>query len=347
MVALAILIVVVAATLSTLRDAMHASEAVSKMADIQDNLRSGMNLMTRDLVQAGSGIPIGGILIPYTNPASNPTHAPIPLPVLRPSPPGDVYNFAGQSALTAIEPGPALGPVSVGHATDMITMIYADNKLDWTAMAPINNAASPKCNGVIALTGVTITFDTTTSGCASLGSGNTAVVPGDLIMLTSSQGGNILQVVTSVSGNKLTFAPGDAFNLNGVNAASGTINSFVVGGAFPPISAERVYMVTYYVSMTNPLIPKLIRQVNFNAPSEVGQVIEDMQVTYDLNAPTNLPGINEAAINPPDSPNQIRDINLLLAARSEYPYSVTQKYFRANLITQVSMRSLTFQNRYN
>lgn len=346
MVALVILLIIVAATLRTLQDATHTSEAITKMAEVQDNLRSGMNLMARDLVQAGSGIPISGILIPFTDPANNPINAPIPLPINRPSPAGKAYTFPVQAMLTTITPGPGMGDASMGLATDMVTLLYADNTLNWPGMAPINNPANPKCNGVIALNGDSIAFDTATAGCAKLQAGNVSVVPGDLIMLTSSQGGNILQVVTNVAGNVLSFAPGDAFNLNGVAAASGTIQQLQVGGAFPPIRATRVYMITYYVD-TTALSPRLMRQVNFNPPQVVAQGIENMQVTFDLSSPVNLPGINIPVINPPDSPNQIRKVNLLMAARSQNPYSVTGQYFRTNLVTQVSLRSLTFQNRYN
>ena len=235
----------------------------------------------------------------------------------------------------------------MGRATDMVTLLYADNTLNWSGMAPINNPANPKCNGVIALDGSNITFDTATAGCATLQAGNVSVVPGDLIMLTSSQGGNILQAVTNVAGSVLSFAPGDAFNLNGVAAASGTIQQLQLGGAFPPVRATRVYMITYYIDATNPMTPRLMRQVNFNPPQVVAQVIENMQVTFDLASPVNLPGINIPIINPPDSPNQIRKVNLLMAARSQNPCIVTGQYFRTNLVTQVSLRSLTFQNRYN
>ena len=337
MIALVCMVIVVAGTLTALRDAMHTSEAITKMADVQDNLRSGMNLMARDIVQAGSGIPIGGILIPYTNAASP--------PIKRPGPVG--LTFPVQSTLTAITPGDVLGPVSLGIGTDVITVIYADNTLPWGSMAPINNPANPTCDGVIAANGEAITFDTTHAGCQQLVSGNVSVVPGDLIMLTSSQGGNIIQQVTSVTGDVVAFAPGDAFGLNGVAATSGTIAQLQVGGVFPPISATRIWMITYFISTATPNIPMLMRQVNFNTPEEVGQVIEGLQFSYDLTNPQVLPGVDERNIVAPDTPNQIRKVNIYLAARSEYPYSVTNQYFRTNLLTQISMRSLTFENRYN
>jgi len=338
MIALVVMTIVVAGTLTALREAMHTSEAITKMADVQDNLRSGMNLMARDIVQAGSGIPIGGISIPYTNAGSKAINSPGPTGL----------KFPVQPTLTAVVPGNDDGPVSLGVGTDVITVIYADNTLPWGSMPPINNAANPTCAGVIAGDGSSITFDTSSS-CAGtqVVAGNTKLNPGDLLMLTSPQGGNIIQTVTNVTGNEAFFAPGDAFGLNGVVAASGTITQLKVSGAFPPISAKRVWMITYFISTANPQIPMLMRQVNLNAPEEVGQVIEGLQFSYDLTNPQNLPGVDERDITAPDTPNQIRKINVYLAARSEYPYSVTNQYFRTNLLTQISMRSLTFENRYN
>jgi hypothetical protein len=94
--------------------------------------------------------------------------------------------------------------------------------------------------------------------------------------------------------------------------------------------------------------PQLVRVVNFNAPSVVGQVMEGMQLSYDVvNAVATAPPNNARQIVAPDSPNQIRKVNLYLMARSENPYSVTKQYFRANLLTQVGMRGLSFTNRYN
>jgi hypothetical protein len=217
-------------------------------------------------------------------------------------------------------------------------------------MAPINNPAAPTCAGTLAATGLTVTFDTATAGCATLAAGNVSVVPGDLIMLSNNQGGNIIQQVSAVGGNVLTFSPGDAFGFNGQVAASGTIAQLQTApGVFPPTSATRIWMITYYIDATTvPGRPQLIRQVNFRPAQVVGQVIEGLQISYDVvNAVATAPANNARNIIAPDSPTQIRKINLYLAARSENRYSVNKQYFRANLLTQVGLRGLSFQNRYN
>src|ERR1700675_649543 len=240
MVSTAILLVIMAATLGALTDALHANEAVTLMADMQDNLRACMNMMVRDIIQAGSGVPIGGISLPYTNAASR--------PINRPSPPLQAYTFPVAPQITSINPGFNLGPTLLGNLTDMITVIYTDNELPWSTMAPINNPAAPTCGGTMAANGSTITFDTVTAGCAQLVAGNVSVQPGDLLMATKTQGGNIIQSVSNVAGSVVAFAPGDAFGLNGAVAASGTITQMQTApGVFPPTSATRIWMITYYL----------------------------------------------------------------------------------------------------
>jgi prepilin-type N-terminal cleavage/methylation domain-containing protein len=351
MISMALLLIVIGATLSTLTDALHANEAVTGMADMEDNLRAGMNLMVRDLVQSGSGIPIGGLPVPYTAPASL---GPVPPPINRPSPPTLNYQFPVNSTISAVTPGYQMGPTQLGNLTDMITVIYADNTLPWSTMAPINNGGSvPACAGIVTTT--SITFDEVTPGCAptTVSVGNVAVQTGDLIMLTNAQGGNIVEEVTSIAGTKLNFAAGDAFNLNGQLANSGTIVQMETPASapvkFPPTSATRIYMVTYFLdATTNPQRPQLMRQVNFRQSNAVGQVMEGLQISYDVvNAVATAPANNARQIIAPDSPNQIRKINLYLAARSETPYSLSKQYFRDNLVTQIGLRSLAFQNLYN
>ena len=64
LVATALMVVIVGTTLRALSDATHANEAVTLMADSQENLRAAMNYMTKDIIEAGEGLPQGGIPIP-------------------------------------------------------------------------------------------------------------------------------------------------------------------------------------------------------------------------------------------------------------------------------------------
>jgi prepilin-type N-terminal cleavage/methylation domain-containing protein len=328
LVAMAILLVVVAASLSIFTDGLRANQASSLLANMNQNLRAGMNLTIRDLLQTGQGIPTGGIPIPS---------GPGTTPINRPSSAVAVLTFPiTYTAIPAVTPGANLGPIIIGNTTDIVTIIYTDNTL------PIGQNLLPAmaANG----SSVTVNAATPISGV------NNSVLAGDLIMITSPTGTRI-QAVTGVNGQVITFALNDAFNLNqrGAPAGGGSVMDLRIGGTFPAntYSATRVWMITYYLNNTiNPQVPRLMRQVNLNAPRAVAEVIENLQVTYDfvdgVTNPTNRPTVPAGL-----SENQIRKVNLFMAARSDAIYTPTNQYFRNSVGTQVSLRSLSFVDRYH
>ena len=59
-----ITLTVIGIALTTFSNAMALNEATTQMADSNQNLRAGTNLLVRDLLQAGRNIPTGGISIP-------------------------------------------------------------------------------------------------------------------------------------------------------------------------------------------------------------------------------------------------------------------------------------------
>lgn len=400
----ALLTIIIAVTLQCLTSAIHANEAVTLLADTQQNLRASLNYMTKDIIQAGEGIPQGGITIPNSGGAAPVSALTRPLPPGAPPPATFPISW---TALPAIAPGPALGLPSqvanpaipgvtvAGANTDMITVLYADTTIqdaagNWLNRYPISVApnagcggANPSPNGLITTVGntTTITFDPT---CININTGNTAPQVGDLILLQnnasgcaasgalvasdscdannpSNPGNMALLNVTGVNlpGNELTFSCGDPYNLNCSGQATGTIAQMQSGGSWNnvTVTATRVWMVTYYVSTAAPaslLRPMLMRQVNMNAPQPVGDVIENLQIFYDVLNPGASP---PALANPPEqedplgiggfgSLSYIRDCYVVLYARSENPYSQSNRYFRNNLQTVISIRGLDFYNEF-
>jgi len=407
--ATALLMTIVGVTMQALSSAINANQAVTLMADTQENLRASLNYMTKDIIQSGEGIPQGGITIPNSGGAA-------PLSALnRPLPPGapPPATFpTSWTALPAIAPGyqlglpdqvanPALQNVTVAGAnTDIITVMYADTTLqdaagNWMNRFPIRESPYAGCaagagspNGTIATAGntTTITFDPT---CININSGNTSPNVGDLILLQnnssgcaasgslvasdscdannpSNPGNMALLVVTGVNlaGNALTFTCGDAFALNCSGLATGTITQMQTGGSWNnvTVTATRVWMVSYYISTAAPaslMRPMLMRQVNMNTAQPVGEVIENMQIFYDVlsagsSPPTLLaPAENENPLNAGLGAGwgvgalpYIRDCYVLLYARSETPYTQTNLYFRNNLETVISIRGLDFYNQF-
>jgi prepilin-type N-terminal cleavage/methylation domain-containing protein len=325
LVAMAILLVVVAASLSMFTDGLRANQASAQLANMNQNLRAGMNLMVRDLLQAGQGIPIGGIPFPTGNGTT---------PINRPSPAGPLTFPLNYTALPAVTPGPDFGPNLLGVQTDMISILYMDNTL------ALNQTLLP----AMAANGSTVTVDPGTP----LGGAN-PVLPGDLIMITSPTGTRV-QSVTSVAGQVITFANNDVFNLNqrGAPAGGGSVMDLQIGGAFPAntYSATRIWLISYYLNNAiNPQVPRLMRQINLRPAQTVAEVLENLQVTYDfvdgVTNPTNQPNVPVGL-----SVNQIRKVNLFIAARSDAVYSKTNQYFRNSVGTQVSLRSLSFIDRY-
>jgi hypothetical protein len=121
------------------------------------------------------------------------------------------------------------------------------------------------------------------------------------------------------------------------------------------------------------LDPQLIRQVSYpgypaaapaNPPQAIADDIENLAFSYAITNSTDPAGTypttpfaapfttgpgNASTPILPDTPAQIRAVNVFLAGRSEQVYKETNtpEFLRNNLTTQVSVRSLEFTNQFN
>ncbi|MBN1567372.1 MAG: hypothetical protein JXA73_05970 [Acidobacteria bacterium] len=319
--AAAITALLLGGVLGAFNDAAGLVEKTNQMTDLEQNLRAGSNLLVRDFINAGWGVPTGGISIPSGDDATA---------VKRPGPPSVELTFGTAEAIAAVNPGAGLGPSGNGQNTDMVNILYADSTL------PLNQSplVSIGTNGASAV----VDSGTPITGVSS------AIRAGDLIAFSNGLG-NTLQYVTRVTGQTIYFdiGSGDALNLNQPSASAGSIMQLQSGGVFPPTTATRVWLITYYLDYTtDPETPRLIRRVN-NWPGEpVALVLENFQLTYDLVDG----GSNPAKVENPASPNQIRKANILLSGRSSALVRNNQEFLRTSLTTQVSLRSLSFVDRY-
>jgi type II secretory pathway pseudopilin PulG len=322
LVAMTITLVLVAATMGAMGSAMRLNEQTALMSDLEQNLRSGLNFVVRDFVSAGWGIPTGGIPIP-SGPGAN--------PVLRPGPPNSNLTFAGSPTLAAVNPGAGLGPAADGRVTDIVNIVYADNllPLSQSPLAAIAaNGSSATVNAGTPITGVRY-----------------PIRAGDLIAFSNALG-NTIQCVTQVTGQVMVFAAGDPFQLNQPGAPQGSILQLQSGGVFPPTTATRVWLVSYYLdTTTDPNTPRLIRRINDRPGETVALVLEDMQLTYDLVDGVTNPTNVESPVAP-NSPHQIRKVNIFISGRTSTRLRNTTEFLRRSLTTQVSLRSLSFIDRY-
>ncbi len=351
--------VLLSAAVLSFRDSTKANSTVTQKSDMSDNMRSGLNLITQDLIQTGTGIPTGGISIPNTVNASG---CNIGKPVNRP-PTSLSLTFQGPNSansgcnviLPAIEPGNSLGPTitspdgTKGPASDVLSIMYVDNTLSLDAKQ-INGAGCPA--GAIAANGNTITFD---PGCVTIGAAGIPVNVGDLIMIYNNNG-NCLQEVSAVSGQTLTFNAGDPYNLNMRTSTetAGTIKQLqnltggVPNGTYPVTSATRIWMVTYYLAVpaNDSAQPELMRALNFNTPQAVAEVFENLQFTFNFDDGTSPAPVNQTVVPVTDNENQIRSVNVYLGARTTSTTAGTGQYVRTNLATQVALRSMAYFNTY-
>ena len=322
LIAAVISLILLAGALGAFNNAIGMNEKASLLADLEQNLRAGMNLLVRDFITAGWGIPTGGIPIPSGDGT---------LPVKRPGPPDSDYNFTPAVTLSAVNPGAGLGPDGNGRATDIVNLLYADNLLPLN-QSPLVSIAS---NGTSAV----VNNGTPISGVPN------AIRSGDLIAFSNALG-NTVQYVTRVSGQTMYFEAGDPLNLNQASAPQGSIMQLQSGGTFPPTTATRIWLVTFYLdTTTDPEMPRLIRRINDRDGEVLALVLEDLQLSYDLvdgvTNPTNVKTTTE-----PNSPNQIRKVSILLSGRSSSVDRNTEEFLRRSLTTQVSLRSLSFIDRY-
>jgi hypothetical protein len=312
-------------TLSMATSAFHGmsqtGDGAALLSDVNISLRSTLNLMTRDMLSAGRDIPVGGISIPSGSAT----------PLNRPAPGATTQTFPDDwVVLPAVSPGNGLGPSIGGVATDIVTVLVADPLFQRFTLDVAEDGASAEVDD-----------DTPIDGAVG-------IEPGDLIMFEAA-GFRALQMVTAQTDQRLEFASGDAMNLNQRSAAEGTIMTLLPLAEDPldnqlhVMTATRVLMISYYIDDTNADKPVLMRRVNLGPERAIGIGIENLQVTFDLVDGDTNP-LNESS---PELPNQIRKANVFLTGRSYKEWARTQQYLRTSVSTQMSLRSLSFVDRYN
>jgi prepilin-type N-terminal cleavage/methylation domain-containing protein len=369
LIAMAITTVILGTTMMAMSNAIKASDSAAQITSLNNGLRTAMDLMVRDVMQVGQGLPAGRVVGLASGVNSTPMQLPGPIgsdyqldgPSFCPPDPNDSTPDTVCEQIAAVVPGPARGPSVTENSTptDMITMVEADSAFDQVRLTAFAaDGSSVTVNPAVNITD----------------GGPDDVRAGDLIMLTKGSSSSLVQV-TNVTGQRLDFAVGDSLNLNQTGAAAGTLAQLraLAPADTPPVApstfvntiATRIRLITYYLDVTTDARhPRLIRRMNngdpLNFDNSLGTVVafdvENLQITYDLadgvTNPSNvrmddadLAGTGRCSPRA-CSPNQIRKVNILLSGRSRLPMRTTGQYMHNTLMTQVSLRSLAFVDRY-
>ncbi len=358
-IAMGLMSLVLGGAFAALTESTSANESVKLLTGMNNNLRVGMDLLVRDLIQVGQGLPAGRVVAIPSGAGAD--------PILRPGPEGTTYTFdPDATTLSAVTVGTGLGPEINGRPTDMITILAADNAFDRERLTALDDVS------------MTVDAAVDLDDQPDVLGDNLRV--GDLIMLTK-QSISVLKFVTAVDGQTVRFDEGDPLRLNQTGAADGTLAQYVAAAplevagpqcpAVPaqcaiPSVATRVRMISYYLETPGVAQRelRLIRRVNANPPTVVAFSIEQFTITYDL-VDGNLDPVDVAmtdadlagtgACDPdpgvapdvPCSPNQVRKVNVRITGRSSQPLRRTGQFFRNSLSTQVSLRSLALVDRYS
>jgi hypothetical protein len=323
MIAVVLTLVVVSAAVETMARSMSLAGTSRVISATNHGLQAAMSQMVRDFMQTGQGIPLGGIPLPSGVGA---------LEVFRPGPTAAMTFGAGTATLPAIAPGDGLGPTVLGVNTDLVSVLYADRTINLSQNPLVSIAADGSSMTVSNLTPVT---------------GVGGIRAGDLILFSNALG-NALQMVTQDPNSQVVnFGTNDPMRVNQRGVPEGTIMNLQNSpGVFPPTTATRVWMVSYYVdTVTDPTLPRLVRRINMGQNLAIAMGVENIQITFDLvdgvTNPTNLDTLPAG-----NSANQIRKANLFLLARSLEEDRQTREFFRNSMATQVGLRSLSFVDRY-
>jgi len=359
-------LIVILAVSSLFKTGVDATFAVTQRAETQQNLRAGMEMMVKDISQAGAGLPTGGLQLPSPNGTAALANLACNQALYCYLTNFNYPTVPNWNNMYGIIPGWSNGveksvPIVNAPAArnDSITSIYCDYNyplFEYTITFasptkitlvpnPIYVPAPPPINGI--------------------GGINT----GDLVMLIVSappaagNGTNLVQTgaavgeVTSVpSATEIDFTAGDPLNLN-QNGAGITNNiataaaAAAAAGANANITACRLFAVTYFIEVPGaggPVqTPRLMRQVNGLQAVPVADNIINMQITYDViqaggAVDANQP--NPLGAAPVESPSLIQKVNIVLMGES-----LTQQGNKSQsmyLATSVAARNQSFRNFY-
>lgn len=328
-------LVVLSGALLLTSQAINISDMVTQRSDMQQNGRVAINLMARDLSLAGTGFPAGGIQLPSGTGSQDSYFA---------CDQSDCYitnNVYSDERLYAMTPGDGKGPTINGVVTDVITLVYRDttSEFDQYPLVDIQSGVAKK-----------IWFDSNTT--PAYDDPVVGLTAGDLLVLYNGNApeGAVGEVTSVLTGGEVHLGPGaaDPLQFNQPGAAFGNIKSILSPPpqpAFPPTSAYRINVITYYLDASDPNSTRLMRQAGGQPPVPVAENVEDLQITYDIYdentaiATADLPGAG-------GTPNQIRKVNIALSTRSPVRTLLGRDFQRISLTTSIGPRNLTYRDRY-
>ncbi len=276
LVAIGLGLIVVAAATQLFKVGMDASALITQRAEMQQNVRAAVNLITKDVSMAGAGLPTGGLQLPSGNGATLSFYG------RNQAGPGCYLTsctYPNSNYLYGIVPG-ALNGVEGGgivpatnRSADSITVAYVDYSF------PLNQYVVSFPGGTGASIKLVLPTPAPVPALPAINDPAVGMTVGDLVLLTNNKGSAVGEV-TGVTSTTLKFAALDALNLNQSGAQVGNV-AYIASGT--NTVAYRLLSVTYFLEVpTNGQLPRLMRQVSGHTAAPVADNIIDLQFSYDL-----------------------------------------------------------------
>lgn len=376
-------LVVILAMTSLFKMGMDATFTVTQRAEVQQNMRAAIELMSEDISHAGAGLPTGGLQLVKGGTVSkigcdqtatcyvpNGTY---------PNSGSGVANF-----MYGIIPGFKNGvqnsvaiPNAPAQINDSITSIYTDYNF---SLANFTFTITDATHVTVGLKPAPYVTDTTLP-TNILAAGGLNSLGGDVLLFLVSTPGNgtgvngtssvqniaVAAEVTNIAGNvgsqactqtsgcawTLTFATGDALNLNQTGGTTNNLAavSAAMGGANAQTTVSRLNVISYFLQVPaaggTVQTPRLMRQVDGNAPVPVADGIINLQFSYDvIDAVKGTINANLAdPIGAGQSPSLIQKVNM--SVMGESLTSGGKKSQSMYLISSVAARDMSFCNSYS
>ncbi len=315
---------VLAGAAALFRPAMDVGYLISLQAAMNRSARLAINVMAPELGLAGNGIPGGGVQLPsgtgsvLAKFACDSTTCYVS------------NNTYSGSRLYALLPGDGKGLTVNGIVTDVVTLAYRDPNSNLDQLALLEVSAN----------GDQIRFDANTS--PAYDDPGTGVKLGDILLVCNTNG-CAAGAVTNVSTGGYVDLGDDPLEINQPAAVFGNVKSIMTPAA--ESRAFRILVVTYYVDNSNEDALRLMRQVNAHSPRVAAFNIENLQMSYDIfdeNSSSTTSNLADAG----GTPNQIRQMNISISARSPVEGLFERGYQRMILTTSVSARNLRLRDSY-